>query len=300
MDTFSPEAQETYARFFTPLGPSAAAGVVGAIFFILFLVWIYIAIRSRGFLKMAVLRLFIFCLAGGVGYSLRIACNNNMPTATTSSSDFSKFINLYIASSVMTALGNFFLFNALSAVTIAWVEQCRDPSQKDLIARDQRYLRLFTIATLVALILTIVSSSKNDNTLRTASNGIFTALLVILLLALCFFRVEFASRITTSRHAALPIVLFVCTFILLIAEAFKLYQCVAPIGSPALTSVTLTYVFAAMLQLIILIILTISWIPIFYTLLSKEPQAKQESQGRDTDAYPMADPQYKYNNARLV
>ena len=97
---------------------------------------------------------------------------------------------MYIAANTLTSIGNFFLFNALTAIGNAWAESKRTVTESQAIYFERRLFRYFTLATLAAMILSIVASSDNNNTLRIASNGIFVGLLVVLLFAIYYYHTQ--------------------------------------------------------------------------------------------------------------
>ncbi|GAB5590708.1 hypothetical protein Unana1_05608 [Umbelopsis nana] len=296
---------------FIPLGPSSAAGVIAAVFIILLICWLYLAARFHRFLLGSVIRLVVFCLVGAIGYILRIVCNSQIPNGASTSDQINTFINLYIAANTLTSIGNFFLFNALTAVGNAWVESKRSVTETNQIYFERRMYRYFTLATLAALILSIVGSANNNNSLRIASNGIFVGLLVVLLLTIPYYHSELElgdnrrnEPVSTSSKLgskafthpyAIQVTLFVCTLILLAAQAFKLAQSVVPIGTPALQNIALIYIFSPVLNLIILIILTVTWYPVFYATLWERHVAFQRSQteyleSQNAGGYPMHQP----------
>lgn len=273
---------------FQPLGPNAAAGVIAAAFIILIFPWAYFIVRYRRFLVGAVARLLLFTLIGSTGYILRIVCNGKIPTASSSDADINLFINLYIASNTMTNIGNFFLFNAMTAVANSWIESNRGVQDTIRIAFERKIYRYFTLATLVALILNIVGASDNMNSLRIASNAIFVVLLVVLLLAIIYYnqtleiphhRADYNKENggAFSHPNAIPLVLFVCALLLLASQAFKLAQSIVPVGTVALTSVALIYIMGPTLNLVTLIILTITWVPVFYNTLWERRVAFERS-----------------------
>ncbi|KAI9281685.1 hypothetical protein BC943DRAFT_329370 [Umbelopsis sp. AD052] len=275
---------------FIPLGPNAAAGVIAAAFIILIFPWVYLLVRYRRFLIGAVIRLLIFTLVGATGYILRIVCNGMIPTTSSSADQINLFINLYIASNTMTNIGNFFLFNALTAVANSWIESNRGVTESVRIAFERKIYRYFTLATLVALILNIVGASDNRNDLRIASNAIFVVLLVVLLFAIVYY--NFTLEIPHHRRennnseknsgflshpSTIPRVLFICTFLLLVSQTFKLAQSIVPVGTPALTSIPLIYILGPTLNLVVLIILTVTWAPVFYNTLWERKVAFERS-----------------------
>ncbi|KAH8552418.1 hypothetical protein BGW37DRAFT_286166 [Umbelopsis sp. PMI_123] len=277
---------------FTPLGPDSAAGVIAAVFIIMIFPWLYILARHHRFLIGSVIRMLLYTLIGAVGYILRIVCNSQIPGANSTSDQINNFINLYIAANVMSSIGNFILFNAITAVGNAWVESNRRVSDLNQIYFERRIFRYFTLATLVALILNIVASSNNRNDLRIASNSIFVALLVILLLAIIYYSATLdtsynrsndyntskgTSEFLSNPHT-IPKVLFVCTFLLLVSQAYKLAQSVVPVGTVALTSIPLIYILGPALNLVVLIILTVTWVPTFYNTLWERRVAFERSQ----------------------
>jgi hypothetical protein len=265
---------------FIPLGPNAAAGVISAVFIILIFPWAYFLVRYRRFLIGAVIRLLAFTLIGATGYILRIVCNGKIPDASSTADQINLFINLYIASNTMTNIGNFFLFNALTAVANTWIESNRGVTESIRIAFERKIYRYFTLATLVALILNIVGASDNRNDLRIASNAIFVVLLVVLLIAIVYYNLTLEipqHRIDNnniskadgvfSHPSTIPRVLLICTFLLLVSQAYKLAQSIVPVGTIALTSIALIYILGPTLNLVVLIILTITWVPVFYNTL---------------------------------
>lgn len=279
---------------FQPLGPNAAAGVIAAVFIILIFPWAYFLVRYRRFLTGAVVRLLAFTLIGATGYILRIVCTSKLPTASSSNDDINQFINLYIASNTLTSIGNFFLFNAITAVANTWIESNRGVQDTVRIAFERKIYRYFTLATLAALILNIVGASDNMNSLRIASNAIFVALLVILLLAIIYYN----ATLEIPQHRAdynkengsafshpntIPLVLFISAFLLLVTQAFKLAQSVVPVGTIPLTSVALIYILGPTLNLIVLIILTITWVPVFYNTLWERRVAFERSLSEYTE-----------------
>jgi uncharacterized membrane protein len=310
---------------FIPLGPSSAAGVIAAVFIILLFCWLYLAVRCHGFLRGSVIRLVVFCLVGATGYILRIVCNSQIPNENSTSSQIDTFVNMYIAANTLTSIGNFFLFNALTAIGNAWAESKRTVTESQAIYFERRLFRYFTLATLAAMILSIVASSDNDNTLRIASNGIFVGLLVVLLFAILYYHNQLDVQRSNqgivnpsksgsrafSHPYTIQILLFVCTFLLLISQTFKLAQSIVPVGSIALQNVTLIYILGPVLNLIILIILTVTWYPVFYSTLWERQAAFQRSQTeflevqnagdyRMQEAGQYASPPPRYNGSRQV
>jgi hypothetical protein len=165
------------------------------------------------------------------------------------------------------------------------------------------------------MILNTVGSSNGDNFIKITGNALFVALLVVLLLAIAYYYVSFKSQprpaydvpdpvgkqsVGWSHPDLIPGVLFLTTFILLIAQTFKLSQTLVPVGTPALTNVALIYIFSAVLDLIILIILTVTWRPVFYYGLKDKQQALDRAQteynlveqNANTDGYPMSEQGY--------
>ncbi|KAG2171606.1 hypothetical protein INT43_008332 [Umbelopsis isabellina] len=307
---------------FVPIGPDSAAGIIAAVFIILLAVWIYLALKCGKFLLGAVIRLLVYCALGAVGYILRIVCNSLLSSLHTTD-EINNFVNLYIAANTLTALGNFFLFNAIAAVAKTWAACSRDPAHlRDntmAMAFENKLYRYFNLATLVTMILNIVGSSNGSNSIRIASNAIFVALLVVLMFALAYYYVTFKSQPRPaydilepvgkqstgwSHPDLIPGILFLCSFLLLIAQAFKLAQTLVPIGTPALTNIALIYIFSAVIDLIILIIMTIAWRPVFYFGLKDKQMALDraqteydlEQQNTNSDGYPMNEQNYSASN----
>jgi hypothetical protein len=289
---------------FIPLGPSSAAGVMAAAFFIMVIAWIYNAIRFRGFMVFSIVRIILFCAILTVGFILKIVCNsilsNNSENATQN--QITQFINLYIATNALTAIGNFILFTGLLSMTYNWVLSKRNGSDPREAGRDRRIFRVFILLTIIALVLTIVGSSQNMNSLRLASNAIFIALIALLLIVIRRYHhaLEVGSLPISSTPTsklnhpyAVQFVLFLCTFLLLIAQAFKLAQCAVSVSSPALKNMALIYIFGPVIDLIILIILAISWGPVFHNTIWRRILAQRQAQGvaledATTSEYPMA------------
>jgi hypothetical protein len=143
------------------------------------------------------------------------------------------------------------------------------------------------------MILNTVGSSNGDNFIKITGNAVFVALLVVLLLAIAYYYVSLKSQprpaydvsdpvgkqsVGWSHPDLIPGLLFLTTFILLIAQTFKLSQTLVPVGTPALANVALIYIFSAVLNVIILIILTITWRPVFYYGLKDKQQALDRAQ----------------------
>lgn len=307
---------------FVPIGPDSAAGIIAAVFIILLAVWIYLGLKCGKFLLPAVIRLLVYCSISAVGYILRIVCNSLLSSLQTAD-EVNNFVNLYIAANTLTALGNFFLFNAIAAVAKTWAACSRDPSHlrdnSAAMAFENKIYRYFNLATLVTMILNIVGSSEANNSIRVASNAIFVALLVVLMLAIAYYYVTFKSQPRPAYDIAEPVgkhstgwshpdlipgILFVCSFLLLIAQAFKLSQTLVPVGSPALTNIALIYIFSAAIDLIILIIITIAWRPVFYYGLKDKQMAlnkaqteyDMEQQNTNSDGYLMNEQNYSASN----
>jgi hypothetical protein len=288
---------------FIPLGPSSAAGVIAAAFFIMLVAWIYNAVRFRGFLVWSIVRIILFCAIGTVGYILKIVCNSLLNDETITNSQTSMFINIYIASNALTAIGNFILFTGLLSITRSWVTAKRSLTDTQQISRDSRIFKILILLTIVAMVLTIVGSALNQNTLRLASNAIFVALIVFLLLAIRRYHHNLDNNTyvqsnkfgaSMSHPYAVQFLLFLNTFILLIAQAFKLSQYAVPVGSPALKNVAIIYIFGPVLDLIILIILAVTWGPVFHATIWTELVARRQaetanSEQVDTTEHPMTD-----------
>ncbi|OZJ02647.1 hypothetical protein BZG36_04407 [Bifiguratus adelaidae] len=243
---------------FVPLGPVSAAAVVTAVFFIMFFVWVYNLFRYRGFLTGSVIRLIAFCLIAIVGYILRIVCIETQPSIDADSATINNYVNLYIVSNTLTGIGNFFLFNALTATTYAWVTSS------------------------VRGVLSLNRASQNNNTIRIVGNLIFLVLLVVLIVVILFYSTQIhSSPSETAEPVAreqkglfylsypytVQIVLVINLAILTALQSFKLAQSLCPIDAPPLRNEALIYVFNPVLKLVILIVLAITWGPVFYAIL---------------------------------
>jgi hypothetical protein len=111
-----------------------------------------------------------------------------------------------------------------------------------------------------------------------------------------------------SHPYTIQILLFVCTFLLLIGQTFKLAQSIVPVGSFALQNVPLIYILGPVLNLIIF---TVTWYPVFYSTLWERQVVFQRSQTeflevQNAGDYRMQEPgQYaspppRYNGSRQV
>jgi hypothetical protein len=279
---------------FIPLGPSSAAGVMAGAFFIMVIAWIYNAIRFRGFLVWSIARIILFCAILTVGFILKIVCNSILSKygENATEAQITQFVNLYIATNALTAIGTFILFTGLLSITYNWILSKRDGSNLQDAGRDSRIFRVLIMLTIVSLVLTIVGSSLNMNVLRIASNAIFVVLIVLLLLVIrrYHYLLEDASRpITPTTFMmkdpfAVQFFLFICTVLLLIAQAFKLAQYAVPVSSPALKNVALIYIFGPVIELIILIILAITWGPVFHNTIWRRILAQRQAErGAEAD-----------------
>lgn len=291
---------------FIPLGPSSAAGVIAASFFVMLIAWIYNATRFKGFLVWSIVRIILFCAIGTAGYILRIVCNSLLSNDNLTESQKSTFINTYIASNALTAVGNFVLFTGLLSITRSWVAAERNIHDAHQVSRDSRVFRILVLLTIVALVLTIVGSALNQNTLRVASNAIFVALLVMMLVIIRRYHYNLDTDITAqgtpasgkfgskfSHPYAVQFLLFINTLLLLAAQSFKLAQYAVPVGSPALTNIALIYIFGPVLDLIILIILAVTWGPVFHNIIFTRLNARKQAQASEgqnlSGQHPMAE-----------
>ncbi|KAH8552416.1 hypothetical protein BGW37DRAFT_286109 [Umbelopsis sp. PMI_123] len=305
MDALITSLEDNPNYRFIPLGPSSAAGVMTAAFFIMMVAWIYNAVRFRGFLAWSIARIILFCAILTVGYILKIVCNSILSNdgQNATNEQVTQFVNIYIAANALTAIGTFILFTGLLSITRNWVLSKRDGTNEQHTRRDSRIFRILTIITVVALVLTIVGSSNNMNVLRVASNAIFIVLVVLLLLVIRFYHYELAhgteyrSSAETSKFShpyAVQFVLFLSTFLLLIAQAFKLAQYAVPVTSPALKNIALIYIFGPVIDLIILIIMAISWGPVFHKSIWQRILAQRQAEGvamenANAPGYPMTE-----------
>ncbi|KAI8577905.1 hypothetical protein K450DRAFT_249835 [Umbelopsis ramanniana AG] len=285
---------------FIPLGPSSAAGVMAAAFFIMVIAWIYNAVRFRGFLVWSIARIILFCAILTVGFILKIVCNSVLSSMgdTPTEAQITQFVNLYIATNALTAIGTFILFTGLLSITYNWVLSKRNGSDPREAGRDSRIFRMLIMLTIVSLVLTIVGSSLNMNVLRLAGNAIFVALVALLLIIIRYYHhgledgtMPISSTPTSKLHHpyAVQFFLFISTFLLLIAQAFKLAQYAVNVGSPALKNIALIYIFGPVIDLIILIILAISWGPVFHDTIWRRLLAQRQAQDAAASEYPMAE-----------
>ncbi|KAG2171557.1 hypothetical protein INT43_008283 [Umbelopsis isabellina] len=274
------EAVESYLENdpnyrFIAVGPSSAAGVMVAAFFLLLLAFIYNAIRYRGFLRFSIVRINLFCAILTAGYILRIVCNIKLNNPAPTSADVSQFLTIYIAASALTAVGNFVLFLAILSILNNWVSMKRQILERPEMPRERRFNIAIILLTVAALALTIAGSATNNNTLRIIGNAIFLFLIFYLLIVVRYYHRVFAdspeSTAQTSKPSswtshtyAVQATLAFCLIVLLAAQAFKLAQSVAPVSSPALKSIALVYIFGPIPDLIILIVLAITWGPVFH------------------------------------
>ncbi|CAM0139077.1 hypothetical protein VKS41_007895 [Umbelopsis sp. WA50703] len=275
------EALESYLENdpnyrFIPVGPSSAAGVMAAAFFLLLLAFMYNAIRYRGFLKFSIFRINLFCAILTAGYILRIVCNIKLNNPAPTSADVSQFLTIYIAASALTAVGNFVLFLAILSILNNWVSMKRQILDKPQLPRERRFNVAVILLTVVALAMTVVGSALNNNTFRIVGNAIFLFLVLYLLIIVRYYHRVFADSPETivqaskqhgwasHRHSVQATLAF-CLVVLLAAQAFKLAQSVAPVSSPALKSIPVIYIFGPVLDLIILIVLAATWGPVFHS-----------------------------------
>ncbi|KAG2177436.1 hypothetical protein INT44_007947 [Umbelopsis vinacea] len=299
MDTLISYLENDANYRFIPLGPSSAAGVMAAAYLIMVFAWIINAVRFRGFLVWSLARIALFCAILAVGYILKIVCNSDLNSMgdNPSQAQITKFVNLYIATNALTAVGNFILFTGLLSITYNWVLSKRNGNDPRETGRDSRIFRVLIILTIVSLVLTIVGSAENMNVLRLAGNAIFVALVVLLLVAIRYYhhRLEDGTIPSTStptsklRHPyAVQFILFLTTLLLLIAQAFKLAQYAVNVGSPALTNIALIYIFGPVIDLVIIIILAVSWGPVFHNTIWHRLVAQRQAQADAASEYPMA------------
>ncbi|OZJ06582.1 hypothetical protein BZG36_00622 [Bifiguratus adelaidae] len=262
----------------------------------------FIPLGTAAFYGGRFLRIAFFCGINITGYILRIICNQNIPglnpttgqTPAQYKAQVGSFITLYTVSNSLTTAGGFILVICLIWLLRTWVMAVTH-------TRGLRFMAL-VLLTMVGLGLTIVGASIYSNPLRVAGNIINLVLTVLLMVAIAYYHREFKrdpqfqQDVDRSRGnviekpSSIPFIphpfdvqyiMLVCAFIMILRQSYKVAQsAVTDLSSAALKSEAVLFIFDPVLQIIVLLILVISWGPVFHdTIYKKQLELREQARG---------------------